>query len=252
MIKESADNTEGQDVHGVKSVVDDDGKSEVSKDAMNTDTDAARVDAEDKEESRDVLETRHDSSDEHRVQHDDDEGTEDKADEEQKTGSDLDLSSKTGDIRATNSSVAMFWTTRQFWVILYISFNNIFTRPFQVQYSQEPEMLVDILLLGFQVLVGFILGVLMYLQHKKLVQAEKRSTLSDLALRCNFQSEAERLGKELKRQLLVLENETFSHWSNEGPTQEAVTEDIERLQQQIHHDYESVRAIIEPVYDEAQ
>ena len=88
---------------------------------MDTDTDAARVDAEDKEESQDVLETRHDSSDEHRVQHDDDEGTEDKADEEQKTGSDLDLSSKTGDIRATNSSVAMFWTTRQFWVILHIS-----------------------------------------------------------------------------------------------------------------------------------
>ena len=67
-------------------------------------------------------------------------------------------------------------------------------------------MLVDILLLGLQVLVGCILGVLMYLQHKKLVQAEKRSTLSDLALRCNFQSEAERLGKELKRQLLVLES----------------------------------------------
>ena len=121
MIKESADNTEDQDVHGVKSVVDDDGKSEASKDAMNTDTDAARVDADDKEESQDVLETRHDSSDEHRVQHDDDEGTEDKADEEQKIGSDLDLSSKTGDIRATNSSVAMFWTTRQFWVILHIS-----------------------------------------------------------------------------------------------------------------------------------
>ena len=113
-------------------------------------------------------------------------------------------------------------------------------------------MLVDILLLGLQVLVGFILGVLMCLQQKKLTQAEKRSTLSDLALRCNFQSEAERLGKELKRQLIVLENETYCSWSNEGPNQEAVTEDIERLQQQIHHDYESVRAIIEPVYDEAQ
>ena len=121
MIKESADNTEDQDVHGVNSVVDDDGKSVASKDAMNTDTDAARVDAEDKEESQDALETRHDSSDEHRVQHDDDEGTEDKADEEQKTGLDLDLSPKTGGIQAANSSVSMFWTTRRFWVILHIS-----------------------------------------------------------------------------------------------------------------------------------
>ena len=113
-------------------------------------------------------------------------------------------------------------------------------------------MLVDILLLGLQLLVGFILSVLMCLQQKKLTQAEKRSTLSDLALRCHFKSEAEKLGKELKRQLIVLENETYCSWSNEGPSQEAVTEDIERLQQQIHHDYESVRAIIEPVYDEAQ
>ena len=120
MIKESADNTEDQDVHGVNSVVDDDGKSVASKDAMNTDTDAARVDAEDKEESQDALETRHDSSDEHRVQHDDDEGTEDKADEEQKTGLDLDLSPKTGSVQAANSSVSMFWTTRRFWVILHI------------------------------------------------------------------------------------------------------------------------------------
>ena len=121
MIKESPGSTGNQDVHGVNSVVEDDGKADVRKDAMDAENDAARVEAEDKEESHDVHETRHDFSDEHRVQHDDDEGTEDKADEEQKTGSDLDLSSKTGDIRATNSSVAMFWTTRQFWVILYIS-----------------------------------------------------------------------------------------------------------------------------------
>ena len=120
MIKESADNTEDQDVHGVNSVVDDDGKSEASKDAMNTDTDAARVDAEDKEESHDVHETRHDFSDEPRVQHDDDEGTEDKAEEEQKTGLDLDLSPKTGSVQTANSSVSMYWTTERFWVVLHI------------------------------------------------------------------------------------------------------------------------------------
>ena len=120
MIKESADDTEDQDVHGVNSVVDDDGKSVASKDAMNTDTDAARVDAEEKEEGQDAFETRHDSSDEHRVQHDDDEGTEDKADEEQKTGLDLDLSPKTGSVQTANSSVSMYWTTGRFWVILHI------------------------------------------------------------------------------------------------------------------------------------
>ena len=119
MIKESVDNTEDQDVHGVNSVVDDDGKSDVPKDAMDAETDAARVEAEDKEESHDVHETHHDFSDEPRVQRDD-EGTEDKAEEEQKTGLDLDLSPKTGSVQAANSSVSMFWTTRRFWVILHI------------------------------------------------------------------------------------------------------------------------------------
>ena len=119
MIKESVDNTEDQDVHGVNSVVDDDGKSDVSKDAMDAETDAARVEAEDKEESHDVHETHHDSSDEPRFQQGDEE-TEDQAEEEQKTVLDIDLSPKTGSVQTVNSSVSMYWTTGKFWVILHI------------------------------------------------------------------------------------------------------------------------------------
>ena len=119
MIKESPGSTGNQDVHGVNSVVEDDGKSDVRKDAMDAENDAACVEAEDKEESHDVHETHHDSSDEPRVQQDD-EGTEDKAEEEQKTVLDLDLSPKTGSVQTINSSVSMYWTTGRFWVILHI------------------------------------------------------------------------------------------------------------------------------------